>query len=86
DDIAAEDIEDGLHEYLCDKVEKDFDAFETGCCLSGELEGVFLVIPDPLEKYGLDLSHVKNKIESEARRLKLELVGDFGLVGGVYVS
>ena len=45
----------------------------------------FLVVKTPFEN-GLNLEWAKEKLDKELERLKLESIGNFGLVGGLRVS
>lgn len=78
------ELEDGLHEYLCDKVGDGFEYFKVGDCYSGEMDGVFITIKEPF-KNGLDLTQSKQMLDDEIKRLKLETDGEFNEVGGLYI-
>ena len=80
-----EDHEGDLHEYLYMQDYPGFESFETGSYYSGEMEGVFLVVSHDFSK-GNDLSKSKAKLEEQIKKLGLETVGDFGLVGGILIS
>ena len=85
DDLEdSEELEDGLHEYIYMECDPEFMSFEIGSAYSGEITGTYLCIKDPF-KSGLDLSWVKEKLDSEVERLSLEAVGDLGVVGGLYI-
>lgn len=85
DNIAQDEIEDGIVEYLYSKVEGDFDHFQVGAgSYSGEEDECFIVIKDAFSD-GLDLTKKKEALDEELKRLKLKPVGEFGDVGGLYV-
>ena len=79
------ELEDGLSDYLYNEAGDNFDSFETGSAWSGDIDGTYLIIKDPM-KNGLDLTEVKAEIEAEVKRLKLDVESEFGVVGGLYVS
>jgi hypothetical protein len=79
-----EEMEDGLNEYLECEAGEGFYCFETGNAYSGESDGVFLGIRDPF-KDGLDLTSAKERLDKEVKRLKLDIDGDFGTIGGLYI-
>ena len=81
----TEELEDGLLDYLWNEAGDNFDSFETGNGFSGDSDGVYLVIKNPFEN-GLDLVKAKEKLDAEAKRLKLEINSEFDVVGGLYVS
>ena len=85
EEIPAGDFDDGLGEYLYKETGEGFESFENGSYMTGDMDGVFLIICDPLSK-GLDLSDAKAAIDAEMARLKLKPVGEFGLVGGILIS
>lgn len=78
------ELEDGLEEYIACECSEEFECFQTGSAYSGEIDGVFLVIKDPF-KDGLDLTSVKEKLDKEVKRLRLDTESEFGVVGGLYV-
>lgn len=81
-----EGYDDNLFEYLYSTtIALEVELFEIGSYFSGEMEGVFLVINHNF-KNGNDLTESKAKLEKEIKRLGLEAVGDFGLVGGILIS
>jgi len=85
DEIAdTEELEDGLGEYLYSEAGDEFESFETGSAYSGEIDGVYLAIKNPF-KEGLDLSAAKERLDKEVKRLKLDICGNFGEIGGLYV-
>lgn len=67
---------DDIDEELAD----DFDYFQTGYeCVDTYLRS--------RERFadGLDLTSTKQKMDDEIKRLKLETLSEFGLIGGLYV-
>ena len=81
----TEELEDGLIEYLyCEADSERFESFETGNAYSGEIDGVYLSIKTPF-KDGLDLTSAKAELDKEVERLGLDVVGEFGEIGGLYV-
>lgn len=85
DEISeSEELDDGLHEYVEGQCGEEFECFEPGNSYTGDMEGVFLVIKEPFSK-GMDLSWVKDALDKEVARLKLEVDEDFGVVGGLMV-
>ena len=86
DEIAdTEEMEDGIAEYLSyAELSDGFSYFETNDGYDTPTDGVYLVIDDPL-KDGLDLTKAKERLDKELARLKLDPVGEFGPVGGMYV-
>jgi len=84
DDADLEELEDGLNEYIENELGDGFEHFETGSAYTGDSDGCFITIEEPF-KNGLDLTKVKQKLDEEIKRLKLETVGDFNAVGGLYV-
>ena len=80
-----EEMEDGLLEYLdCGIDSEVFECFQPGNGFTGEQGPVYLVLRDAF-KDGLDLTNSKAILEAEAARLKVDIIGDFGLVGGLRV-
>lgn len=77
-------LEDGLNEYIEMEAEVGFTSFETNQGYDTECDAVYLIVDNPLGK-GLNLEQVKKELDEEVKRLRLEVVGDFGLVGGMYV-
>jgi len=75
-------LDDGLLEYLQNYTGGDFWAFDSGCRYSGDVYGTYLTICNPL-KHGLDLTEVKKNLDKEVIRLRLETIGEFGVVGGL---
>ena len=85
DEIAeSEDLEDGLHEYIENECCEEFECFEPGNAMTGDMEGVYLVIKEPFSK-GMDLTWVKDALDEEVKRLKLYVDDDIDLVGGMSV-
>ena len=84
DDLKdSEALEGGLYEYVFMEHYPEFKYFQTGNAFTGIMTGTYLCIKDPF-KLGLDLSGVKEKLDFEIKRLGLETVGDFGVVGGLH--
>lgn len=84
DEVSEDELEDGLREYLWNKVSEGFESFEVGDAYYGESEGVFITIKDPF-KNGLDLTKSKEKLDAELERLKLKAISEFNEVGGLYI-
>ena len=87
--VAGPGIDEGLtewdlEEYLYGLEGAGFSVFTTGCCLSGVYEGTYLVKDEPFEA-GVDLTLCKILLDQEIDRLGLEVEGEFGLVGGLYI-
>tara|TARA_R110000764_G_scaffold236092_1_gene330980 strand:- start:438 stop:752 length:315 start_codon:yes stop_codon:yes gene_type:complete len=80
-----EELEDGLIDYLYNEAGDNFDSFEVGSAWSGDIDGTYLIIKDPI-KNGLDLTEAKTEIDAEIKRLKLDVESEFGVVGGLYIS
>ena len=80
----VDELEDGVNEYLYDKLSEGFSSFQTGSAYSGEYDGVFVTVINPFED-GLDLTSVKERLDAELERLKLKPVGEFSDVGGLLV-
>ncbi|MDH3326894.1 MAG: hypothetical protein OEM38_09285 [Gammaproteobacteria bacterium] len=84
-DIPEDDMEDGLDEYLYNRIGDEFQYFHVGAGnYTGETDDAFIVVKDAF-KDGLDLTLKKKMLDNELIRLKLESVGDFGSVGGLRV-
>lgn len=83
DDLTEEDLEDGFNEYLECEIGEGFNNFEVGSGYSGNITGRFIVIREPLAD-GLDLTGAKERLDKEIERLKLDVEGGFGIVGGMY--
>ncbi len=85
DEIPDAELEEGLSEYLYNKVGDGFQHFDVGSgSYTGEENDYYIVVKDAF-KDGLDLTAKKKAIDDELKRLKLEPVGDFGDVGGLSV-
>lgn len=82
--IESEEVEDGLEDYLYCEAGEGFISFGVNNGYDTETESVFLIVDNPFED-GLDMEDVKKRLDSEIKRLRLEPVGEFGLVGGMYV-
>ena len=80
----TEELEDGLHEYIESQCGEEFECFQPGNAMTGDFESVFLVFKDPFSK-GMDLTWVRNALDEEVARLKLEVEEDFGVVGGLHI-
>ena len=86
DELTEKDLEEGLAEYLYDKVGDGFEYFEVGeGCYTDDDNEIYIVVKDAF-KDGLDLTSKKKALDDELKRLKVKAVGDFGDVGGLYVS
>lgn len=81
--IDSEETEDGFGDYLYECDGEVATHFCTGSDYNGELQ-YYLVLKDPF-KDGLDLTKSKERLDAELVRLKVEPVGEFGSVGGLYV-
>ena len=81
----TEELEDGLNNYIWNEAGDNFTGFETGNAMSGDCDGVYLIIDNPLE-FGLDLTKAKSLLDAEVKRLMLDTEGSFGVVGGLYIS
>lgn len=80
-----DEMADGLLEYLECEMDSDIvDCFQPGNSFSGDEGPVFLVLKDPF-KDGADLTNAKAILEAEADMLKVNIVSDFGLFGGIRV-
>lgn len=86
-DVLTEEgwLEYGLSEYIETEEGEGFESFQVENAWTGNQDGVYLVLTDPFS-YGLDLTKCKELLDSEVRRLQLEVEGEFGLVGGLYIS
>jgi hypothetical protein len=85
DDIPEDQLEYGLAEYLYGKLGDEFEHFEVGeGNYTGEENDIYIVVKSAF-KDGLDLTAKKKALDEEIKRLKLEPVGKFGDVGGLYV-
>ena len=82
--IDTKELEYGLEDYIDDEMADGFDCFRTGSAYSGDFDGTYLTINDPLED-GLDLAGAKERLDKEVERLKLETCSEFGQVGGLLV-
>ena len=80
DSIDEELLECGFDDYLDEEMGDDFDYFQTGY----EGDDYYLRSRDPFAD-GLDLTSTKQKMDDEIKRLKLETLSEFGLIGGMYV-
>lgn len=80
-----DEMEDGLNEYIDGECEEEFESFEVGSAYTGEIDGVYLAIKFPFID-GLDLTAAKERTDKEVERLHLETEGEFGMVGGLYIS
>ncbi len=81
DDIAEDDLNDGLFEYLDRVIGGDWEHFSTG--IDGECTYNYVVVKDAF-KDGLNLTDKKKTLDDELKRLKLDAVGKFGDVGGLF--
>ncbi len=79
-----EDLDDGLNEYLYGKLSAGFGSFIVGNTYSGDIERIFIIIENALSN-GLDLTEKKQALDDEIKRLKLQSVGKFDCVGGLYI-
>ena len=84
EEIEEIELEDGLNEYIANNLGIEFEHFECGNAYTGDSDGCFITIINPF-KNGMDLSEGKQKINEEIKRLKLETLGDFDAVGGLYI-
>ena len=82
--LESEELEDGLLEYLEGELGDEFECFETENAWSGDRDGVFVKIIDPFIN-GVNLTLVKEQLDCEMKRLKLDTCGSFGAVGGLNV-
>ena len=82
---GTEEVGDGLSDYLFDNCSDGFKYFEVGNAYNDDSESkCFLVVKNPFEN-GLNLESVKERLDKELERLRLESCGDFGAVGGLNV-
>jgi len=82
---GTEELEEGLLEYLMFNIADGFSYFSIGNDYTCNGLSCFLVVKTPFEN-GLNLEWAKEKLDKELERLKLESIGNFGLVGGLRVS
>lgn len=82
DDICNDEMVDGLEEYIISDLSEGFLVFESG--YFGQRRSTFIVIDYPFNE-GLDLTEKKELLEAEIKRLRLDIVGFFGAVGGLNV-
>lgn len=82
--FESEQLEDGLNDYLWNEAGDNFDQFEEGNAMCGDVDATYLIIKNPM-KNGLDLTEVKAELDEEIKRLKLDVESEFGPVGGLYV-
>ncbi|MAE22031.1 MAG: hypothetical protein CMK92_06320 [Pseudomonas sp.] len=61
DDVCESDLEDGLNEYIYERISNGYDVFEVGSYYSGRIDGTYIVINEPF-KNGLDLTLEKEKL------------------------
>ena len=80
----TEELEDGLNDYIWNESGDNFEGFEEGNAMCGDIDETYLVIKDPM-KNGLDLTKIKAELDAEIKRLKLDVESEFGVVGGLYV-
>ena len=84
-DIAEDEcMEDELNEYLENECGEEFECFEENEGYDTETISTYLVLKDPF-KAGLDMTHQKEKLDKEIKRLRLEACGEFNVVCGMYV-
>lgn len=81
--IDSEETEDGLGDYLYECDGDVVEYFCTGSAYNGDHK-YYLAIKNPL-KDGLDLTKAKERLEAEMVKMKVEPVGEFGAIGGLYV-
>lgn len=82
-----EDYEGDLNEYLecCADIENGIDFFEVGNAMTGNIEGIFMVVDHEWSE-GLDATASKEKLDAAIKELGLITNDQFRLVGGVLVS
>lgn len=86
--IAEKVFEDDtcMDEYLDDMCNDKFKYFQTGeGDYTGESNEWYVVLKNPFEKT-LDLTDQKNELYNFLTDNGIEIIGDFGLKGGLYVS
>lgn len=86
--IAEKDFEDDddmdMHEYLDSIVVDGFVFFHTGNDLFGDGTEWYVVIEDPLQD-GLDLTDKKEALTEFLVKNDIQVIGEFGLYGGLLV-
>ena len=82
DPYEEETLDEGIHEYVYEVIGEGFATFGENDGYDTPITSAYIIKENPLDN-GLDLTETKLLVEEEIKRLGLEPIGEFGVVGGM---